>query len=176
MSCRFALSGRPCRDIIRTPVRRASGGVVGELQSALDALAAEDLTPQFGPQLLERLGPLLQAQNRIAAEVARTVRQCEVSGAAGPDGLKTMASWLRGHAHFAGADASRVVRSGRALEHLPAVAAAFADGSITAAQGGGGAPSARGDERAAAEAQDVDLAAIDQALAAVAVAEPHEQL
>ena len=30
---------------------------VGELQSALDALAAEDLTPLFGPQLLERLGP-----------------------------------------------------------------------------------------------------------------------
>ena len=34
---------------------------MGELQSALDALAAEDLTSMFGPQLLERLGPLLVA-------------------------------------------------------------------------------------------------------------------
>ena len=53
---------------------------MGELQSALDALAAEDLKPMFGPQLLDRLAPLLQAQNRIAAEVARTVRECELTG------------------------------------------------------------------------------------------------
>ncbi len=65
---------------------------MGELQSALDALAAEDLTAMPGPVLLERLGPLLVLQNRIAAEVIRTVRRCEVSGAAEHDGLKTMAS------------------------------------------------------------------------------------
>ncbi len=46
-----------------------------ELTAALDALAAEDLAPLFGPALLERLRPLLAAQNRIAAEVARTVRE-----------------------------------------------------------------------------------------------------
>src|SRR3954467_55459 len=109
------------------PVGRCS---VGELQSAMDALAAEDLRPMFGPQLLERLRPLLVAQNRIAAEIARTVRECELTGAAETDGLKTMASWLRGHAHLAPAEAGRVVRSGRALEHLPTVAAAFAEGSI----------------------------------------------
>src|SRR3954452_6461851 len=107
---------------------------MGELQSALDALAAEGLTPMFGQQLLERLGPLLVSLNRIAAEITRTVRECELTGAAETDGLKTMASWLRGHAHLAPAEAGRVVRSGRALEHLPAVAAAFAEGSITAGQ------------------------------------------
>jgi hypothetical protein len=41
---------------------------VGEMQSSLDALAAEDLTSQFGPQLLDRLRELLVVQNRIAAE------------------------------------------------------------------------------------------------------------
>jgi hypothetical protein len=105
---------------------------MGELQSAVDALAAEDLTPLFGPQLLDRLGPLLVLQNRIAAEIARTVRECELTGAAEHDGLTSMASWLRGHAHLSPAEAGRVVRSGRALEHLPAVAAAFAEGGITA--------------------------------------------
>jgi hypothetical protein len=110
------------------------GGVVHELLAALDALAAEDLTPLFGPALLERLRPLLAAQNRLAAEVARTVREAEVSGAAEVDGLKTMASWLRGHAHLSTAEAARVVRAARALEHLPGMAAAFAAGQVTGEQ------------------------------------------
>ena len=50
--------------------------------ASLDALAAEDLAPLFGPALLERLRPLLVAQHRLAAEVARTVREAELSGAA----------------------------------------------------------------------------------------------
>jgi hypothetical protein len=50
------------------------GGVVDELTAALDALAAEDLSPLFGPALLGRLRPLLVVANRVAAEVARTVR------------------------------------------------------------------------------------------------------
>ncbi|HEV7869695.1 MAG TPA: hypothetical protein VGO95_00385, partial [Modestobacter sp.] len=106
------------------------------LQSALDALAAEDLKPLFGPRLLDRLAPLLQAQNRIAAEVARTVRERELIGAAESDGLKTMQSWLRGHAHLADSEAARLAGAGRALEQLPAVAAGFADGAITAGQVG----------------------------------------
>ncbi|SDO57698.1 protein of unknown function, partial [Geodermatophilus sp. DSM 45219] len=109
-------------------------GAIEALTSALDTLAAEDLAPLFGPALLERLGPLLVAQNRIAAEVARTVRECEVSGAAEHDGLKTMGSWLRGHAHLSDAQAARVVRAGRALAHLPGMAAAFAAGAVTGEQ------------------------------------------
>src|SRR4051794_34856609 len=139
---------------------------MGELQSAVDALAAEDLTPMFGSQLLERLGPLLVLQNRVAAEIARTVRACELTGAAECDGLKTMQGWLRGHGHLTPAEAARVVRSGRALEHLPATAAAFADGAVTAGQVAVIAPIAGEDERAAAEAQGVDLGAIDEAGAA----------
>jgi hypothetical protein len=149
---------------------------VGELQSALDALAAEDLTPMFGPQLLERLGPLLVVQNRVAAEVARTVRECELTGAAESDGLKTVQSWLRGHGHLTTAEASRVVRSGHALAHLPATAAAFADGAITAGQVAVIAPIAAEEARAAAEAQGVDLGVIEQSIVAVALSEAHAQL
>ena len=149
---------------------------MGELQSALDALAAEDLDPLFGPALLERLRPLLVLQNRIAAEVARTVRACELTGAAEHDGLKSMPSWLRGHGHLSPAEASRLVRSGRALEHLPAVAAAFAEGTLTAGQVAVLAPIAGPEELAAAAEQGVDLTAIEQALVTVAEGEAHDRL
>jgi hypothetical protein len=149
---------------------------VGELRSALDALASEELTSQFGPQLLERLGPLLAARNRLDAEIVRTVRQCELTGAAESDGLKTMQSWLRGHAHLAPPAAAAMVKSGRALEHLPAVAAGFADGAITAAQVTVIAPIAADDALAAAAEREVDLGAIDEALAAVARTQQHDKL
>ena len=48
------------------------------------------------------------------------------------DGLKSVPSWLRGHGHLSEAEAQQLARSGRALEHLPTVAAAFADGRVTA--------------------------------------------
>ncbi len=74
--------------------------------ASLDALAAEDLAPLVGPALLDRLRPLLAAQNRLAAEVARTVHEADVSGAAEVDGLRSMASWLRGHGHLSVAEAA----------------------------------------------------------------------
>src|SRR4051812_49590088 len=123
---------------------------MGEMASTLAALAAECLPAMFGPQLLERLGELLQAQNRLAAEVARTVWQCELADAAEFDGKKSMASWLRGHARLSGRAAAELVATGRALEQLPAVAAAFADGAVTAAQAGGVAPGAPAPEPAPA--------------------------
>jgi hypothetical protein len=149
---------------------------VGELSSTLDSLAADDLHRMFGSQLLDRLGDLLRQQNRLAAEVTRTVRHAEVTQAAEHDGLKTMQSWLRGHARLSPAAAGHLVRNGRALEHLPAVAAAFAGGAVTAEQVAVVAPVATDGNRAAAAAQDVDLGEIDAALAEVAATQPHVQL
>ncbi len=147
-----------------------------ELLASLDALAAEDLTPLFGPALLDRLGPLLVAQNRLAAEVARTVREAEVSGAAEVDGLKTMASWLRGHGHLSTTEAARVVRTGRALPHLPAVAAAFAAGAVTAEQAAVIARVAEPEHLARAAPQDVDLAVVDLVLTDLAAEQPHAEV
>ncbi|WP_346623851.1 DUF222 domain-containing protein [Blastococcus montanus] len=146
------------------------------LTAALDDLAAEDLAGRFGPQLLDRLRPLLVASNRLAAEVTRTVRECEVTSAAEHDGQKAMASWLRGHARLSPAAASRVVRSGRALAQLPAVRAAFAAGAVTAEQVAVIAPVAAPGNAAAAQAQDVELAGVDATLAAVAAARPLDEL
>ncbi|MGY1708958.1 DUF222 domain-containing protein [Geodermatophilus sp. SYSU D00758] len=102
------------------------------LSNAIDDLSAAELTSAFGPELLTRLGGLLVAQHRLAAEVARTVRACELAGAAECDGLKTMASWLRGHGRMSTSAAAGLVRAGRALAHLPALAAAHAAGAVSA--------------------------------------------
>ncbi|HET6914923.1 MAG TPA: DUF222 domain-containing protein, partial [Acidimicrobiales bacterium] len=149
---------------------------MGELASAIDLLAADDLPGLPAPALLDRLAGLLRESNRMAAEIVRTVRQCELSGAAEFDGLKNMPSWLRGHGHLSHRAAREIVDTGRALEHLPAVAAAFTEGSVTAAQAGLIAQVATPARLAEALAANVDLAVIDQALAAVAVADPHEKL
>ena len=146
------------------------------LIEALDTLAAERLDGAFGPALLERLGPLLTAANRLAAEVARTVRQCELTGAAEHDGLKTMVGWLRGHGHLAETEAARLVATGRALEHLPAVAAGFAEGMITAGQVGLIARIAEPERRSAAADRDIDLTAIDEALKLAAATQPFDTL
>ncbi|MFL6097175.1 MAG: DUF222 domain-containing protein, partial [Blastococcus sp.] len=109
-----------------------SGDALAELDSALQRLAAVDLTGMFGPQVLERCRRLLTARNRLDAQLARTVREGELTQAAEHDGVKTMQSWLRGHGRLSSSAAHRLVGSGRALEHLPAVAAAFAAGRVTA--------------------------------------------
>src|SRR5215212_10615909 len=97
-----------------------SGDALADLESALERLAAEDTKAMFGPQVLDRTRRLLRAQNRLDAQVARHVRGGEVTQAAETDGLKTMQSWLRGHARLSPSAAARVVGTGRALEHLPA--------------------------------------------------------
>src|SRR5690348_14798873 len=110
----------------------ALGDPAAVLSAALDELAAEELTGLAGPAVLDRLRVLLPLANRLAAEVARTVRRADVTGAAEHDGAKTMASWLRGHARFSSTAAGQLVRVGRTLDALPAVAAGAAAGDITA--------------------------------------------
>ncbi|MGR7025584.1 DUF222 domain-containing protein [Geodermatophilus sp. URMC 62] len=147
-----------------------------QLLAALEALAAEDLSSAFGPQLLDRERFLLAAVNRLAAELARTTRQCELAQAPEHDGLRSMPSWLRGHGHLSPTEAGRLVRIGRALESLPAVAAAFAAGAVTAGQVAEIAKVAEPDNVTRAAEQDIDLAEVDAALAVVAEHEPHQEL
>jgi hypothetical protein len=97
-----------------------------ELESLLDAQAAEDLDGLVASQVLDRTTLLVKARNRIDAELTRTVRKGENIQAPEHDGLKSMRSWLRGHARLSAREAHRLVSNGRALEQLPGVAAGFA--------------------------------------------------
>jgi hypothetical protein len=149
---------------------------VDELTEALDALAGERIDGLFGAALLERLHPLLIASNRLAAEVARTVRQCEVAGASEHDGKPSMASWLRGHQRMSTGAANALVRNGRALEQLPVLAAAASAGAVSPEAVGAVAPVASAENLARAEEQGVDVAAVDEALTRVAASRPHAEL
>ena len=153
-----------------------SGDALAELEAALDRLAGVDLRAMFGPQVLERTRRLLAVRNRLDAQLIRTVREGELTGAPEYDGQKTMASWLRGHARYSAGAAGRLVAAGRALEQLPAVAAAFAAGRITAEQVAVIAPVATVERLAAAEAQGVDVAVVDRLLADTAATGPCKEL
>jgi hypothetical protein len=150
--------------------------VVSELRSALDALGAEDLTTSFGGPLLDRLAPLLQAHNQLSAEIARTVRECELTQAPERDGLKSMQSWLIGHGLLSKGDAERFVRAGRVGERMPAVAAAASEGSVTAAKVVEIGRKLTPARLAAAVEQGHDMAEVDGAMAMVAATQTHEKL
>jgi hypothetical protein len=149
---------------------------MGEFASALDDFLAADLHAMVAPQLLDRTAELVRARNRIDAELARTVRVADLTQASEHDGLKTMRSWLRGHARLSPGAAAHVVSNGRVLERLPVVAAAFADGHLTGEQVAVIAPVITSEHAAAAADQGVDLAEVDVVLAETAASRPHVQL
>ena len=153
-----------------------SGDLLVALEAAVEQVAGQDLKGMFGPQVLDRTRSLLTLKNRIDAELARTVREGELTQASDHDGAKTMQSWLRGHGRFSEAAARRLVVSGRALEHLPAMASAFADGRVTAEAVAVIAPVAREEHRAAADGAGVDLGVLDGVLADLAATRPIKDL
>jgi hypothetical protein len=78
-----------------------------------------------------------------------------------------MRSWRRGHARLSPSAAGEVVGAGRVLEHLPAVAAAFADGQVTAEQVAVVAPVVTDARRAAVAEQGVNLVLEEPLLSSV---------
>ena len=149
---------------------------MGELQSALDALAAEDLDGMPAPRLLDRSRELAGAINRLQAEFTRTVRRCQTTQAAEHDGLASMRSWLRTHLRLSAREAQRLVANGRTLEQLPVLAAAHAAGAVTVEQVATITPVAAADHQAKAAEQGVDLAAVDATLTEVAATQTHAAL
>src|SRR4051812_10732838 len=144
------------------------------LQALLDGADLDDLVSDA--ELLDRTVLLVAVRNAADAELTRTVRRAENQQAPERDGQKSMRSWLPGHLRFSRGAALRISRNGRALEQLPAVAAAFAAGAVTAEQVAVIAPVADVDVQAEAVGQGVDLAAIDRILADVACTQTHDEL
>ncbi|MGY1733663.1 DUF222 domain-containing protein [Geodermatophilus sp. SYSU D01045] len=87
-----------------------------------------------------------------------------------------MASWLRGHCRLSRGEASRLVRNGRALEHLPVLAEAHDAGLVSAEQVAVTADVTTPARRAATATQGVDLGEIDAILTAVAMEQEHDAL
>src|SRR4051794_8544425 len=141
---------------------------MGEWKSGLDTLAAQDLFELTAPEVLDHTAQLVQARNQIDAQLARALRHGDAIQAAEHDGKASMASWLRGHCRLSASAIGQVKRTGRAMEHLPVLAAGFADGSITAEQVAACAPVVSPENLDRAAAQDIDLGEVDRVFADVA--------
>src|SRR3954452_10122868 len=139
-------------------------------------MRSDDLHVLSDQQLLDRTRALVAERNRIDAELARTVRVAGNRQAFESDGMTSARSWLRGHCRLSPAAAAQVLRNARALEQLPAVAAAHAAGDLTADQvtviGKITAPR----YVALIAEQNGDLAGIGAVLADFAAAHRHEEL
>ena len=92
------------------------------------------------------------------------------------DGLKSTASWLRGHCRLSAAEAAGLVRNGHTLEHLPALAEAHDAGRVTVEQVAVAARAVTPERLASAAAQGVDLPVIDAVFTGVAVEGEHADL
>jgi hypothetical protein len=101
---------------------------------ATESLPGTDPVTLAEDELADRVLALPAAQNRIAAELTRTVRVAEARQLPEREGLTSMTNWLVGHARMQPRAASRLVRNGRALAHLPAMEAAFRSGAVGADQ------------------------------------------
>jgi Domain of unknown function (DUF222)/HNH endonuclease len=160
---------------IRTGDRR-TGGVVAELLEALEAVSVDDLHTLSAPELLDRARSLVTVINRAQAELSRTVRRAELAQAFEHDGMKSPQAWLRGHCRLSPAAAGQVVRNGRALELLPAVAEAAAAGQVTAEQVTVIGKITTPRNLALLAEQNRDLAGIGQVLAEFAATRAHDEL
>src|SRR4051794_35066769 len=152
------------------------GGVVDALSSLLDELAGEDLHALSSPELLDRIRKMIAARNKLDAELARTVRVAGNAQAFQTDGMATPQSWLRGHCRLSPGAASQVVRNGRAVEQLPAVAAAHAAGEVTADQVALIRRITEPRSAALIAEQDGSLEGIAEVLAGFAVTHRHDEL
>ena len=106
---------------------------VSELRSALDDLAAVDLDGLSEDAVLDLVGELSTAANRVAAALTSAVRAADRREAYRRDGAVSMKAWLRGSCRMAPDLATATVSTGRRLEQLPQTAAAFGAGEISSA-------------------------------------------
>jgi hypothetical protein len=111
---------------------RSMEGVVEATGGCFDDLAAIDLSQVSDSSLRGGLLQLLNTQNRIAAQVIRTIGEFDRRGLAPADGHRSTKAWLQAFARLSGHTAHANVRTLRTLRLLPDVAAAFADGTISA--------------------------------------------
>jgi hypothetical protein len=125
---------------------------------------------------LDHVAALVAERNRQDARLARLVRAAEVEQASERDGLKSMMSWLRGHCRLSPAEASRLVRNGRAMEHLPVLGEAHDAGLVSAAQVAETARAVTHQRLSDAAAAGVDLAVIDAVFTSVAIEQEHADL
>jgi hypothetical protein len=146
------------------------------VRSTSGEVSEEQLHALSGPELLDRTRNLVAERNRIDAALARTVRVADGKQAFAGDGQATAQSWLRGHCRLSRSAASQVVRTGRALEQLPAVEETHQTGQLTADQVDVIAKITSPRYAGLIKAQGGTVAGVGEVLARFGADRPHEDL
>ena len=142
---------------------------MSELRYALDQLATMDLAgldpdELVDDELLEGMPVLQSGLNQLAALMTRFVVVAERREAQRADGMVSMKGWLTGHCRISGRAAGDLVRDGRRLADLPALAAAYAAGAVTPAHVAVVTAALTPARVAVAETNGIDLATTDVVL------------
>jgi Domain of unknown function (DUF222) len=103
---------------------------IESLVTAIDELVGEDAAAHGDA---ESIRCLVRQLNRLESVTTNAIASFETSGAWALEGAKTASAWVSTVCHLPRAMGRRLVRRGRHLRHLPVLAEAFADGTITSA-------------------------------------------
>jgi len=109
-----------------------SGDPALQIRMATAVLAAEDRSSWTGYALSEQLIELLEAKERLDAEVLRLVGTWDMDRAWEIDGALSPRAWLAYRTPVSEAEAGRLVKNARLVDRHQELAAALGDGDITA--------------------------------------------
>ena len=101
------------------------------LEDAVDRLIAAD---PFSYSDKESVITLLRLKSKVDFAVSVAVASFDAGGEWASDGAKTAVAWIDTRCHVPKAEAAQELRLGRALAHMPAVAAAWSCGDLGTAQ------------------------------------------
>jgi hypothetical protein len=132
----------------------------------LSGLEPDEFDPaDLSDEQLREFLPLAQLGiNRLSAVMTRSVAAGEARQVQQADGMVSMKTWLTGHCRLSGREAAALVRDGRRLVELPALASAYAAGDVTSAHVGLVTTAVTPARTAVAAANGIDLAVTDAVL------------
>jgi hypothetical protein len=104
---------------------------MGGLRSALDELGGEDLSSLSPVAVEDDMTELLGCAEALEAEILRRLAVVDRHRTFERDGHLSTVSWLVDRFRLSRGRAAELVRVARALEHMPAVRQALADGEIS---------------------------------------------
>jgi hypothetical protein len=138
----------------------------------LGELDPDEFQPaDLSDEQLRELLPLTQfGINRLSAVLTPSVAAGEARQVQQADGMVSMKAWLTGHCRLSGREAAGLVRDGRRLAELPALAAAYSTGEVTAAHVATVTAAVTPPRVAVAMANGIDLATTDAVLTQAALA------
>lgn len=135
---------------------------MGNLISALDEYALGDPATLDRAGLATEIRELVIARRRVEAELVRRVRAFDVRRLAQVEGAASTTAWLGRETRMGPGEAALLVRTGRRLPELPALAEAFNSGEI-------GVEHLRAVDSLAKNTDEATVATHDALLAATAV-------